>query len=138
MSEANVRASMEESDEAVTQLNDARELFTKAQGAYPGLDLDSFIAYVEKRLEAQQAALASDQAYLDRDKEALAEENDRYNALEAEAAALAQDLGDDPDQRVANRFYESIEDQVTVYEAERLKAGNADTFLRDYLGKSVQ
>ena len=138
MSEANVRASMEESDEAVAQLNDARELFTKAQGAYPGLDLDSFIVYVEKRLEAQQAALASDQAYLDRDKEALAEENDRYNALEAEAAALAQDLGDDPDQRVANRFYESIEDQVTVYEAERLKAGNADTFLRDYLGKSVQ
>lgn len=138
MSEANVRASMEKSNEAVAQLNDARELFNKAQGDYPGLDLGSFVAYIEKRIEAQQAALASDQAYLDRDKETLAEENDRYNALEDEAATLAQDLGDDPDQRVADRFYESIEDQVTVYEAERLKAGNADTFLRDYLGKSAQ
>ncbi len=138
MSEANVRASMEKSNEAVAQLNDARELFNKAQGDYPGLDLGSFVAYIEKRIEAQQAALASDQAYLDRDKETLSEENDRYNALEDEAATLAQDLGDDPDQRVADRFYESIEDQVTVYEAERLKAGNADTFLRDYLGKSAQ
>ena len=114
------------------------KMFQQAQDGYPELDIQDFINYAAKREEAQRTALDADQAYLDRDKEALAEENDRYNALEAEAAALAQDLGDDPDQRVANRFYESIEDQVTVYEAERLKAGNADTFLRDYLGKSVQ
>lgn len=139
MSEENVRASMEKTNEALAHLNEAQELFSDAQGDYPGLDLAAFDSYVSKRIEAQQAALSADQAYLDRDKEALAQENERYNGLEAEAAQLAQELGDgDPDQLVADRFYGSIADYVSAYEAERLKAGNADTFLRDYLGKSVE
>lgn len=139
MSEESVRASMEKTGEALARLNEAQELFSAAQGDYPGLDLALFDSYVAKRIEAQQAALSADQAYLDRDKEALAQENERYNDLEAEAAQMAQDLGDDdPEQIVAARFYASIEEYVSSYEAERLKAGNADTFLRDYLGKSAE
>mgnify|MGYP000615366058 CR=1 FL=1 len=48
---------------------------------------------------------------------------------------MAQKLGeDDPEQIVALRFYEEIEADQGAYEAERLKAGNADAFLREYLG----
>ena len=109
-----------------------------AQDSYPGLDLGAFDQYVAKRIEAQAAALSADQAYLDRNKEMLAQENDRYNALEQEAAELAQGLADDPDTVVASFYNAAIAEDVEFYEAERLKAGNADTFLRNYLGSDAQ
>lgn len=138
MSEENARASLEKTNEAIAQLTQAADLFEKAQGAYPGLDLAAYDDYVSRRLDAQKAALAADEAYLSRDKEALASENERYNQLEEEAAELASGLDDNPDHIVADRFYASIEENVATYEAERLKAGNADVFLRDYLGASRQ
>lgn len=135
MSEESVRSSMEQSQQAVDCLENAVDCFAQAQDAYPGLDIQGYIDYADKRLSAQKAALSSDQAYLDRNKEALEEENERYNALEAEAAALAQDLTEDPQVIVAEKYRVAIEKNKESYEAERQKAGNADTFLRDYLGK---
>ena len=76
----------------------------------------------------------ADQAYLDRDKELLEQRNAEYNRLEEEAAALAEKMGDDPAQKVVDLYNASIAENVQSYDAERVKAGNADTFLRDYLG----
>lgn len=138
MTEGNVRASRAKSEEALSLLNKAQEDFYQAEAAYPGLDLSSFDAYVDKRIQSQQAALAADDAYLSRNKEELESQNSRYNALEEEAATLAQSLGEDaPEQIVARRFYENIDSDVKAYEAERLKAGNADAFLREYLGNAA-
>lgn len=135
MNKENVLASRAKGEEAMALLGEAKRGFTQAEPAYPGLDLSSFEAYVDKRSQAQEAALAADDAYLARDKEELEAQNDRYNTLEEEAAALAQGLGeDDPEQIVAQRFYGKIEADQAAYEAERLKAGNADAFLREYLG----
>ncbi|MEC4293779.1 hypothetical protein [Adlercreutzia shanghongiae] len=138
MTEQNVRGSQAKSEEALSLLEQAQGNFAQAEAVYPGLALESFNEYVARRLASQQAALAADAAYLARNKEELAAENDRYNALEAEAADLAQNLGeDDPERLVANRFYAAIESDKAAYEAERLKAGNADAFLREYLGTSA-
>ena len=135
MSKENILASQAKGNEALAFLEEAQQDFSQAEAAYPGLDLSAFKAYVAKRTESQQAALAADEAYLSRNKEELEAQNSRYNALEEEAAALAQKLGeDDPEQIVALRFYEEIEADQGAYEAERLKAGNADAFLREYLG----
>ena len=138
MTEENVTASLEKTQAALEKLVEARESLASATSDYPGLDLEPFSAYVAKRIEAQQAAEAADEAYLARNKEELAAQNDRYNALEEEAAALAQALEGDPEQLVADRFYAAIADDVKTYDAERLKAGNADAFLRDYLGNSAE
>ena len=138
MTEDNVRASIDKTNTALTMLNRAADSFAMAQDSYPGLDLGAFDQYVAKRIEAQAAALSADQAYLDRNKELLAQENDRYNALEQEAAELAQGLADDPDTVVASFYNAAIAEDVEFYEAERLKAGNADTFLRNYLGSDAQ
>lgn len=138
MTEGNVRASRGKTEEALNLLNEAQEDFSQAEAAYPGLDLSSFSAYIDKRIQSQQAALAADDAYLGRNKEELETQNSRYNALEDEAAALAQSLGEDsPEQIVAQRFYGNIDGDVKAYEAERLKAGNADAFLREYLGNAA-
>ena len=135
MSKENILASQAKGNEALAFLEEAQQDFSQAEAAYPGLDLAAFEAYVVKRMESQQAALAADDAYLSRNKEELEAQNSRYNALEEEAAALAQELGeDDPEQIVALRFYKEIEADQGAYEAERLKAGNADAFLREYLG----
>ena len=135
MSKENILASQAKGNEGLAFLEEAQQDFSQAEAAYPSLDLAAFKAYVAKRIESQQAALAADEAYLSRNKEELEAQNSRYNALEEEAAALAQKLGeDDPEQIVALRFYEEIEADQGAYEAERLKAGNADAFLREYLG----
>ena len=135
MSKENILASQAKGNEALAFLEEAQQDFSQAEAAYLSLDLAAFKAYVAKRIESQQAALAADEAYLSRNKEELEAQNSRYNALEEEAAALAQELGeDDPEQIVALRFYKEIEADQGAYEAERLKAGNADAFLREYLG----
>lgn len=138
MSEENVTASLAKTQEAINLLEGADASFRAAEVDYPGLDLAAYIDYVAKRLESQQAAEAADRAYLDRNKEELAAENDRYNALETEAADLAGQLDGDPELIVADRFYAAVAADAQTYHAERLKAGNADAFLRDYLGASAE
>lgn len=134
MTKENVQASMAQTEAAQAAFNDAADLIGRAQAAYPGLDLAPFSAYLEKRAQAQVAALAADQAYLDRDKKALKKQNARYNKLEEQAATLAQDLGGNPTEAVVQLYSGSIGAEKQAYEAERQKAGNADAFLRDYLG----
>ena len=118
----------------MSSFTEAADLISQAQASYPGLNLEEVSPYLDKRLEAQQAALAADQAYLDRDKKALKKKNDQYNKLEEEAADLAKNFQGDPTQRVVERYQEFLPELQESYEAERLKAGNADAFLRDYLG----
>lgn len=138
MNEDNVRTSMEKTNTALTLLNHAADEFANAQNSYPGLDLQRFSSYVSKRIEAQEAAIAADMAYLDRNKEELAAQNELYNNLEEEAASLAEGLGDDPDVSVSSFYDAAVAENVEAYEDARLKAGNADTFLRNYLGSGAQ
>lgn len=138
MTKKNVKTSAQKSREAIALLGEASSLFQQAQDGYPELDIQDFINYAAKREEAQRAALDADQAYLDRDKERLAKKNEEYNGLEQEAADLAEAMGADPDQRVVELYYRAIEKDAQAYEAERVKAGNADTFLRDYLGSTSE
>lgn len=138
MTRENVEASMEKSAQAVDLLSQASSLFSQAHEGYPALDLQDFINYAAKREEAQGVALSADLAYLDRDKEQLEKKNEQYNQLEEEAASLAEAMGDDPAQRVADLYHSAIEEDARTYDAERVKAGNADAFLRDYLGSVSQ
>lgn len=134
MSKENVKASLDRSSQAATLLSEALSLFSQANGGYPSLDLQEFIDYAAKREEAQNTAIMADQAYLDRDKELLEQRNAEYNQLEEEAASLAEKMGDDPAQKVVDLYTAAIDEDAQSYDAERVKAGNADTFLRDYLG----
>lgn len=138
MSEETVTASLGKTREALDDLITAAASFQSAEADYPGLDLSPYLTYVNKRVESQQAAEAADLAYLDRNKEELAAQNDRYNALEVEAADLAKQLEGDPELIVADRFYAAVAVDAETYDAERLKAGNADAFLRDYLGMGAE
>lgn len=138
MTKDNVQASMAKTQESIVAFGEAEALFDHAVSAYPGLDLQSVEEYLAKRQEAQAVALELDQAYLDRDKTALKKKSSQYNTLEDEAASLAQTLGERPENIVVQKYRSAVADEKEAYDAERLKAGNADTFLRDYLGTTPE
>ena len=129
----NVNESMTKSYEVIALLEEARELLTRAQGA-SGVDMSGYLEYVGIRVEAQRHAIASDQAYLDRDKEAAASENDLYNELDAKAVAIIKELEGSPVDQVESDYAHDFESQVSSFETERARAESVNAILRDYLG----
>ncbi|WP_206214581.1 hypothetical protein [Adlercreutzia sp. ZJ242] len=129
----NVNASMEKSNEAIGLFSQAREQLVEAQAGYE-VELDPFLYYIDLRIESQRLALSSDQAYLDRDKEMLAEANEAYNKADTEAVALIKEQKGNPQTLVSERFEQNTQADFDSYAADRARAAAADAFLRDYLG----
>ncbi len=131
----NVRRANEETDAASASLQQAVSLFMEAQNAYPSYDVTPFLDYVQKRIESCGYALASNQALLDRDKETAQAQNDAYNEADREAVELAESLPSNPVASVKDVFEEQTADKMKDYETARSQTGNADAFIRDYLGE---
>lgn len=134
-SKETVALSMQKSNEALAAFSEVLPCLAAAESEMEGLDFSEYECYVELRIEATKHALLSDQAYLDRNKEKAAAENDQYNQLDAEAAALAQQIGSEPAEMVAAIVDAGIEDEVDAYADARSHASIADTSLREYLSK---
>ncbi len=129
----NVQSSQETSSEAIEKLDEAVALLSSAQDEYD-VDLSAYLEYVNLRIEASQQALASDQAYFDRDKEQMADANDQYNALEVQAADLIKTQEKAPVTSVDQQFHEKVEGSASSYEAQEFLASDSRAFLLDYLG----
>lgn len=118
----------------------AREFITKAQSkveeaksAYPKADFSVLDEYIEKRIEAADAALASNAAILIQDKQVAEEANARYNEADAAAAELAEKITSF-DQPVVEAYQEAIKPLAERYDAARSDIGRNDSYLRSYLG----
>ena len=131
----NMQQSTEKSTEALSLFSRAKEDLLADQDKLVKEDLNSYIDYIDLRIEAQNKAITSNQAYLDRDKETLAEATESYNALEEEAAALAKTFSGEPSSLVVQDLNEKIGDTASSYQTESARAADADTFLSDYLGR---
>ncbi len=119
----------------------ARELITKAQSgveeaksAYPKADFSILEAYMEKRIEAADAALASNAAILIQDKQVAEEANARYNEADADSATLAEKLSSSFDKPVVEAYQAAIKPLAERYDAARSDIGRNDSYLRSYLG----
>ncbi|NHM13930.1 hypothetical protein [Xiamenia xianingshaonis] len=131
----NIRRANEETNAASASLQQAVSLFMEAQNAYPSYDVALFLDYLQKRIESCGYALASNQALLDRDKETAQAQNDAYNQADQEAVELAEGLPNNPVASVKDVFEASVADKMKDYETARSQTGNADAFIRDYLGE---
>lgn len=129
-----VTASMEKSRSAASSFKQAADAFASAQNAYPTLDMSSYTEYVGLRLRAQNCAIASDQAYLDRDKETAAAKNDEYNDLDLQAVQLAPSIAKNPADTAVELLEDAISSAEASYSSERSIASGADAVLRAYLG----
>lgn len=134
----NMQESTEKSNEALALFTQAKETLSAAQSGVGELDFEDYTRYVDLRIEAQQQALISNQAYLDRDKETLSEATNSYNALEEEAAVLAKSFPGEPSSLVEQHLNDVLGETTNAYQAEKVRALDADTFLSDYLGSSIK
>lgn len=134
MSKDTVSQSMALSEQALSAFTSARDDLDAAAATYPQADFSAFVSYLNLRIDAQYAAIASDRAYLARDKATMADQNARYNDLDARAVEAARALEGDPTGIVGPLYAAASADAAASYSSERLQAGDADAFLRDYLG----
>ena len=131
--EEGVRAGQEKTKEAMGLLADAKGWMERAHELYPDLGYDAFIAYIDKRIDALEHAKASNEAILANDPNVAASENETYNELDAEAAALAASLPTDLEDVIHERYVEESAESIEAYQEARAAAAAADSFLRNYL-----
>lgn len=129
-----VNASKEKTEQASTAFGKARDELEGISALYPPADLEALVSYVDKRMESLGYALASDEAFLAKDKEVAAAQNDAYNTADAAAAALAKKIPADPAELVHEAYTQAVSESAQAYSTARLQAGTADAFIRDYLG----
>ena len=129
----NVEESKALTESALEELALAREQLELAESNFD-IDLSAYFAYVDKREEALNCAIASDEALLNDDSEEAQAQNDAYNAADEEAADLAAALPEDPTAFVVETFEELMEENEEEYDAARSSAATADAFIRDYSG----
>ena len=132
--EANMRASLAKTEEALATFSQAKDELVVAQSLAPEVALGPYVDYAAKRVEAQQAARTSGYAFLDSDVEGAVQQNNRYNSLDSEAATLMRELDHDPAALVEARFNEQRSTLFESYRLARSQASDADAFLNDYVG----
>lgn len=129
-----VTASKEKTEAAIEAFTAAQNGLEELAYENPDADMAALIDYVAKRLEAMGYALASDDAFLAKNKEEAVAQNDAYNRADAEAATIAATLPTDPAQPVLDTYDQATAPIFETYSTARSQAGSADAFLRDYLG----
>lgn len=131
--EANMRASLGKTDGALAGFATARDGFVRAAELCPDAGLSPYVEYVDARIEAQQAARASTNAYLDGDVDTMVQQNNQYNTLDSQAASLMRTLNQQPLGLLALDYGQRREGLFQTYMQDRQRAADADAFLNDYV-----
>lgn len=141
---AAVAANAADTDEAIEaareQTKDAREQLQgiladleKISLSRQDLDLSDHIAYLEKRIESLDHAIATSDALLKSDKAKAASENDLYNEADQQAAQIAEKLPLSAERTVEEAYESQMRACKADYEAARNKAIQSDLLIRQYL-----
>ena len=130
----NVNTSTQYTTAARELLAQAQEKVSEAQQSYPEADLSTLNEYVSKRIEAADAALASNAAILVQDKQVAEDHNTRYNEADTASVALAEKLPRSFNQPIVEAYQTSITALAQRYDAARSDVGRNDSYLREYLG----
>ena len=119
----------------VHHFSKAKECIAKAKGFYPAANFDASLAYVNKRIDATNEALASNAAILIQDKATAESHNDAYNRADQEAVEMAKALPKQFSQPVVDAYASATADLVSRYDSLRSDAASNDAYLREYLGQ---
>ena len=129
-----VEESVRASEAAVVKFSEAKQLLEDAEASYD-VDFTSFKEYLGVRIEAQQRALESDRAYLDRDKEAASSANDAYNQLDAQAVEMAKAFSGDPPQIIEDAMGDRVDQHRSTLSADWARVDEGHVVIREYLGR---
>lgn len=131
--EENVNASTERTDAAKQEFENARDEF-EALSLAVGIDVEPYLDYIGKRIEALEFAALSNDAILIQDKATAEANNEKYNQADMEATELAGQFNGSPSEEIYGLYDQETEALFANYGNARTSAGTADAFLRDYLG----
>ena len=127
-------------DEATSAIRVARDEFgaalqqlTGLENTAESLDLSDQKAFVEKRIEALDCALATNEALSAGDRQAAAEHNAEYDAADKESAELAEKLPQSIDDLIVNVFTDDVLKAQARYDTQREQVAKADSLVRKYL-----
>lgn len=134
LNEETVQASRDFSEQALAQLQQAKELFASAEESTELVDITSYKEYLQLKINASSAAIEADDAYIARNKERMDERNDAANQYEADAAGCLNLAQANPDSLYEKAFSTSTASLLQSYQAERDNVSVADERLREFLG----
>lgn len=129
----NVNSSTQYTTSARGLYKKALEQLQEVSQAYSKVDIQSLNEYVSKKIEACDAALASNAAILIQDKEVAEENNAKYNEADAEAVAIAEKLPRSFNQLVISAYQSAIKPLAEKYDTARSEVSVNDSTLRKYL-----
>lgn len=130
-SDDNMNLSTLKSEHAVETLVQARDDLLQAEALYD-VDLSRFVEYVNLRIDAQYAAIDSNNAYLNRDAAAMEAANNTYNELDTQAVELIKEIDQTPMAAVEDRYGEQVEPLSASYRSQQAIADEARVFLSDW------
>ena len=114
-------------------MDGARSMLSQVAKEQPGIDFSSELAYINKRIEALDAAIETSNALLANDRDAARKANDAYNSADGEAASLAGSINTSPAEHVKTAFQSKLEESLQAYSRARETVTSADSSLRAYL-----
>ena len=141
ISVANKATTQDAANQALSMLREARDGFDRALsdlqdigGSY-GVDFADQNAYLQKRIEALDNAVAASEALLSANRDEAQRATDAYNEADAAAAHLAEALPPSIADIVEGQFAKDMADVQGQYNEARNLTVEADSVIRDYLGR---
>ena len=128
-----IKQSRDQSKDAQDKMRSVKTSIEKVAKERSDLDLSAYIAYLDKRIESLDHAIATSEALLAGDKEKAASENEAYKRADEEAAVLAQGIPLSSEEAVEGTFEETVKACVADYREAREKAVESDLLIRQYL-----
>lgn len=113
------RKSIQASDEAITQFEDAKFYFENANDVGESeLDYSDYVNYCNLRIEAENAGKTSAQAYIERNKETLDAENAIYNDKLSQATEIASAWKEKPFEQVSSKYKDKLSGKNEAWNSE--------------------
>lgn len=125
-----VKKSSKLNKRAEKELISARAKFVEAEAAFPEVDFEAYLAYIDTRIELNKLSQESDAAWLKKDTVKANEIIARYNALDATGVAQAQALPASPELAIARAYEKAAQAATNAYYNARDAATAADEALR--------
>lgn len=141
ISASNKATTQDSTVKALEDIRLARDGFETASGELKlmadeyNVDFKDQQVYLAKKLEALDHAIATSEALVAGNREVAEAENDAYNDIDQEAADLAADLPPAIGDIVQKQFIRNMENCKEDYSRARSRAVDADSVIREYLGR---
>lgn len=132
LTRAGVRASRDLNKKAAAELAAAREGFEAAEKAFPEAAFETYLAYLDARVELNRLSQQSDAAWLEGEFEKANRLIAQYNEKDKRAVALAKQLPASPSAAIAAAYEALAKAATEEYYAARDRATEADSKVRRF------